>query len=103
MRKRDPQAKEDGFHSLRPYAGEHVDELIAAFSIEDDKGLRCWLLELIGAARSPAGLPILIAEAGGPDMDLRSWARSGLELLDTKPARLALWRLAADEQRTGQD
>jgi hypothetical protein len=55
MRRHDPQAREDGFHLLLPHAAEHTDELIAEFSQErHDHGLRCWLLELIGQARSPA-------------------------------------------------
>jgi hypothetical protein len=36
---------------LLPVAAEHVTELIDEFNTEhDDHGLRCWLLELIGAA-----------------------------------------------------
>ena len=99
MRKRNPQLKEDGFHSLLPYAGEHVEELIAEFSTaRDDHGLRCWLLELIGEARSPAALSILVAQLNGPDPDFREWARRGLELLGSKPAREALWHASANEQ-----
>lgn len=55
MRSHDPQRQEDGFHLLLPHAADHLDELIAQFEQEqDDHGLRCWLLELIGAAESPA-------------------------------------------------
>jgi hypothetical protein len=89
MRRHDPQAQEDGFHQLRPYAAEHVDELMNAFDIETDHGLRCWLLELIGEARSPRSLPLLVAQLNSPDLALRSWARRGLELLDNRDARRA--------------
>jgi hypothetical protein len=60
MRDRDPQDQEDGFHLLLPHAAEHIDQLIAEFAKERiDHGLRCWLLELIGQARSPKALSVL--------------------------------------------
>jgi hypothetical protein len=62
MRSRDPQRREDGFYQLLPYAADHIDELVMLFEQETDHGLRCWLLELIGAARSPAALPVLSAQ-----------------------------------------
>lgn len=97
MRRRDPQTKEDGFDLLRPHAAEHLDELIAAFTNErDDHGLRCWLLELIGEARSPRALPVLVAQLHSDDESLRSWAIRGLEQLDTKPARTELWKARAN-------
>jgi len=99
MRKRDPQAREDGFHMLLPYASEHVEDLVAEFRAErDDHGLRYWLLELIGTARSPVALPLLVAELNSSDEALRRWARRGLELLDTKQAREALWRTSTVKQ-----
>jgi hypothetical protein len=58
MRRSDPQQQEDGFHQLLPRAAGHLDELIDEFEREqDDHGLRCRLLELIGAAASPARPP----------------------------------------------
>lgn len=93
MRRRDPQVAEDGFHLLLPHAGEHIEELIAEFHAErDDHGLRCWLLELIGEARSQLALPVLVEQFNGEDESLRSWAARGLRKLDTRPAREALWR-----------
>lgn len=93
MRRRDPQAKEDGFHTLLPHAGEHIEELIAEFRQEhDDHGLRCWLLELIGEARSPLTLPVLVEQLNSQDEALRDWAIHGLRALDTRQAREALWR-----------
>ncbi|MEU4604893.1 hypothetical protein AB0F43_18080 [Kribbella sp. NPDC023972] len=93
MRSRDPQTREDGFQLLFPHAAEHVDELLAAFAGErKDHGLGCWLLELIGEARSPAALPVLTEQVYSADESLRDWAVRGLELLDTKPAREELWR-----------
>ena len=52
MRKHDPQLQEDGFAMLQPIAGDVLPQLIEAFETESDRGLRCWLLELIGDARS---------------------------------------------------
>src|SRR5713101_10102998 len=60
MRSHDPQRQEDGFHQLLPHAADYLGELITQFGQEqDDHGLRCWLLALIGAARSPDALPVL--------------------------------------------
>lgn len=97
MRRRDPQAQEDGFQLLLPLAAEHVDELVAAFGqVDVDHGLRCWLLELIGEARSPDALPLLVEQLHSDDESLRDWAVRGLQMLDTKPAREQLWRARAN-------
>src|SRR5262245_44192792 len=91
MRRRDPQVREDGSWLLHGRAAEHLDDLVAAFRAEPEHGLRCWQLELIGAARSPAALDLLVEELHGDDPDLRSWAARGLEQIGTKEARRALW------------
>jgi len=96
MRSRDPQTGEDGFHLLLPHAASHVEALIVEFNRESDHGLRCWLLELIGEARSPQALPVLVEQLNGADEALRSWATRGLEQLDTKPARQHLYQARAD-------
>ena len=97
MRSRDPQCREDGFHQLLPHAADHLDELIAQFEQEqDDHGLRCWLLELIGAARSPDALPVLRAQLDSDDESLRDWAAAGLKKLDTPEARTLLRRARAN-------
>ena len=92
MRKHDPQLREDGFEYLRPRAADHVDELISSFAAEQDHGLRCWLLELIGLARSETALPLFAGLLADPDESFREWARHGLELLDSKEARTLLWK-----------
>jgi hypothetical protein len=61
MRKHDPQLQEDGFGLVREVAAERLDDLIAAYYVEQDRGMKCWLLELIGEVRSPAALPVLLA------------------------------------------
>jgi hypothetical protein len=43
----------------------------------DDHGLRCWLLELIGEAQSPAALPVLAAQLNSTDEALRGRAVRG--------------------------
>ena len=96
MRSHDPQSQEDGFHQLLPRAADHLDELIAQFEQEqDDHGLRCWLLELIGAAQSPGALPVLGAQLDSDDESLRYRAVAGLKKLDTPEARTLLWRARA--------
>lgn len=88
MRKHDPQLQEDGFHMLRPHAAEHVEELIAEFRAEKkDHGLRCWLVELIGDARSEAARPLLTELRDDEDESIRDWAKRGLEMLGGKESR----------------
>ncbi len=100
MRSHSPQRQEDGFHTLLPAASEHLDELLEEFQAErDDHGLRCWLLELIGEARSNKGLPVLVDQLGSPDEALRGWAEHGLRLLDTKEARRILWEMKQSAPR----
>lgn len=38
MRWHDPQAREDGFVMLRPFAREHLEDLMAEFVGEKDQG-----------------------------------------------------------------
>lgn len=92
MRSRDPQRQEDGFGELVPHAAEHLNELIEAFTYEPEHGLRCWLLELIGEAQSPAALPVLAGQLHSADSSLRYWAVTGLTMLNTKEARTLLWK-----------
>jgi hypothetical protein len=95
MRKRDGQTREDGFYWLLPHAGEYVHELIEEFAKEEDLGLRCWLLELIGSVRSPVEKPLLEFLGGqlrAADHRLRSSAMRALKNLDTKESRTLLWQ-----------
>ncbi|WP_425550237.1 HEAT repeat domain-containing protein [Amycolatopsis tucumanensis] len=70
---------------------------MAAFEDErDDHGLRRWLLELIGEARSPLTLPTLAEQLYSEDESLRSLAVRGLEQLGTPPARQELWKARAN-------
>ncbi|MFI9504228.1 HEAT repeat domain-containing protein [Nocardia sp. NPDC052566] len=92
MRGSNPQQQEDGFHQLRQHAAEHLDDLIEQFEQEQDRRLRCWLLELIGGTKSPEALPILSAQLNNPDKSLRDWAVWGLAKLDTSQARALLWQ-----------
>ena len=97
MRSRDPQRREDGYRQLLPHAADHVDQLIEQFEREqDDHGLRCWLLELIGAAQTPATLPVLGAQLNSDDEALRDRAAAGLRKLGTREARTLLWRAKAN-------
>ena len=97
MRSSDPQRREDGYHLLLPHAAGHIGELITQFEQEhDDHGLRCWLLELIGAARSPDALPVLSAQLDSGDESLRDHAVAGLQKLDTPEARTLLWHARAN-------
>jgi len=93
MRARYAGDREDGFHTLLPHAAEYIDRLIDEFQREtEDHGLRCWLLELIGEARSEMALPVLVEQLYGDDESLRWWAIHGLRKLNTKRAREELWK-----------
>lgn len=96
MRARDPQGREDGFDFLREHADAYVTELIAEFELEQDQGLRCWLLELIAEARSEQALPVLESQLTTDDESLRLWAIRGLEMLDTRQSRAILHRAGAE-------
>ena len=99
MRKHDPQLQEEGFGRLRDMGAVVLPDLVAAYDAESDHGIKCWLLELIGDAQAESALALLVHELDNGDESLRGWARRGLQRLDTKDARTALWR---DEQnRTG--
>jgi hypothetical protein len=58
----------------------------------NNRGLQCWLLELIGQARSEDAFPLLAAQLHSPDESFRGWAVTGLENLGTKAARRALYQ-----------
>ena len=92
MRKHNPQTQEDGFYFLHSRANEYIDELIIEFRDETKNfGLRWWLLELIGEARSPKAFDVLVQYLDAEDESLRFWAIRGLEKLNTKEAREILW------------
>lgn len=78
-------------YELRTHASETVDELIAAFQSEQEGWVRMRLLSIIARAAIPAFEPLLIENLQAQDNDLRKWAKVGLEKLDTKTARTALW------------
>src|SRR5262245_26444166 len=91
LRKRNAMLAESGFHLLRPRAKEHLRDLIEAFEAEHVRSVKCWLLELIGDARSEEALELLCEQALCSDESLQSWGIRGLELLDTKEARKFLF------------
>jgi len=97
MRKRNAQIQENGFHWLLPRAHEYVHELMEEFANENDLGLRCWLLELISAAKSADALPLLSEQLRSGDWRLRNQAVSGLKSLNTKEAQTLLWNARSFE------
>ncbi|QDU12305.1 hypothetical protein CA11_00820 [Gimesia maris] len=103
MRSHDPQTQESGFHWLAPHANEYISELIEEFEGEDDLGLQCWLIELIGAAKSPNAFSFLSTQLRSNNWQIRQWAISGLKELDTKEARTLLWKAQSFEMETAED
>ena len=104
MRKHDAQLQEEGFHALLPYARKYIDELIDEFHKERDQGLRYWLLELLGEAKSPKVLPVFEECLQGDDESFWWAAVRGLQALNTKESRKALYEAKsyskATEERT---
>lgn len=92
MRSSDPQIQEDGFSLLLPHVSNHLETLIQAFRSEEDQGLKCWLLELIGETKLPESFDILNEQLENEHESLRYWAIIGLKKLDSKAARTALFR-----------
>jgi hypothetical protein len=68
-----------------------VAELVTEFTEERDHGLRCWLLELIGEAKSAEAFDFLVGQLDSDDESFRYWAAVGLKVLNTKEARKLLW------------
>ena len=89
--RRDQLLQDDGFLWLEPRAGEFVEELMEEFKNEERIGIRGWLLELIGSAKSPLAFELLASELRSPDPVHRRWAIRGLKNLNTKEARTCLW------------
>lgn len=102
MRSRDPGISEDGFHWMLSEASDYVQELIGAFGREEDLGIRCWLLELIDAAKSKDAFDFLAEQLRGDDWQLRYRAMQGLKHLNIKEGRTLLcdarsWELESPE------
>lgn len=92
MRSSNGSVSEEGFGWLEDCAAAYVPQLIAAFWDEDNAGIRSWLMELIGDAKSPAALPFLLERLNEENESIRHWAICGLRKLGTKESRTALWR-----------
>lgn len=106
MRKHSKEIQEDGYHHLMTHAAEFVNQLMDQFQIEEDRGIRWWLLELIGEAKSPEAFPLLVECLRSDDQYLRQRAIWGLLKLDTKDARRVLWEaqtyeLVSEEETEG--
>jgi hypothetical protein len=91
MRKHNPQVQEDGFGLVKSVAAQHVQDLITAYTNETDRGLRCWMLELLGEARSTEALAVFSQALEDPDDSVRSWGERGLKRMGTSDARTLLW------------
>jgi hypothetical protein len=91
MHKHDPQLKEEGFALLAPHAHEFIDELIDEIQNEQEHGLKCWLLELLGESHSEKATIVFQQYLKHEDEGFRYWAAQGLHTLNTKRARQILW------------
>lgn len=92
IRHNNPAVNEEGFDWLKSRAAEYLPQLISAFWDEDNAVNRGWLMELIGAAKSPDALPFLLERLNDENESIRNWAVWGLQDLDSKESRTVLWR-----------
>ena len=84
--------KEEVFWDLVPHAEEYIYELMKDFRDEKNRGIRVWLIDLIGYARSPDAFELLKEQLyHGDPLCFRLYAIDGLKKLDTKEARTVLW------------
>jgi HEAT repeat protein len=92
MMRHSGEVSEEGFGLLLPHAAKYLPQLIAAFWDDDNAGIRDWLVELVGEAKSPAAMPFLIERLDDDDESVRDMAVSMLRKLNTKEARTVLWQ-----------
>lgn len=90
MRSKSPLRQEEGFQLLMPHAALYIDELMTEFRAETDHGLKCWLLELIGNARSEKAFELLKEHLAVGDLAFRDWAIRGLQRLNTPESKKLL-------------
>lgn len=83
VRSRNQAVMEDGFWWLLERAPRYTRELIALVPSEADPVVRGMLVELLGATRDEAALPVLEAELHHPDPRVREWAVHALAELRT--------------------
>ena len=83
--------KEEVFWNMVPHTAEYIHVLMEDFRNEKSRGIRSWLLRLIGNSRSPDAFELLKEYLHDEDSWLRIEAMEGLKKLDTKEARRALW------------
>jgi len=77
---------EEGYHWLRGYLGDHLDELVQLMAKETDPNIRSKFVELIGDSKNPQVIPFLEAELKNPHSEVRSWAYSSLRYFDNPEA-----------------
>jgi hypothetical protein len=90
MRRDNSNHQEEGFHLLQAHAAHFVEELMTEFRAETDYGLKCWLLELLGHARSEKAFELFKEQLSVGNLSYRDWAIVGLQKLNTKESRALL-------------
>jgi hypothetical protein len=93
-------AWESAYFALQKYANTHIEDLISEFRSATNPGVRQYLLELIGEARSPKSLPILTEVLQSDEEPLWSWAIYGLRDLKSHEARKVLWEAKSYVKQT---
>lgn len=90
LRSPDSLTYDEGYHWLKGYLDDHIDELLVLMLGEADPGMRSRLVELAGESRNPKVIPFLQSELQSPYTEVRSFAYSSLLYFETpEAARIA--------------
>ena len=79
IRSDDAETYEQGFWSLIYDVPQFKDEIIQLMQAEKNPKVRAKFVELLGDAKDPKIIPLLVAELEHPDIDVRYWAVLSLE------------------------
>jgi hypothetical protein len=90
LRSADSIIYEEGYHWLKGYLCDHIDELMQLMLDEADPEMRSKFVELVGNSKDPKVIRLLEAELQNPHSQVRSWAYSSLRYFENPEAeRLA--------------
>ena len=76
---------------LETHLSEYIQEVLAAFRIEESVRVRILLISIIAKAKLPETIPFLIENLLAVTERIRYWSIIGLENTGSKEARQALW------------
>ena len=87
---------EQGFWSLIYDVPQFKDELIQLMQAEQNPQVRAKFIELLGDAKDPKVIPLLVAQLEHPDAEVRYWAVLSLEYFGLPEAKEIAERYKAE-------